>query len=911
VLAAALSVALPATGDIGGVSVVAELDLPVDLIGGGIPLGGLSGLAWDPACGILYAVSDDRGQFAPPRIHLLGLDLEPVDARSLGVLTLRNERFEPFAKEVLDAEALALAPDGTLWVATEGIGYRGIPPRILGFRLDGALVDEIEVPSAYLPGDGSGVRSNLGFEGLSVTPDGRRLIAAVEAPLVQDGPLVDVDRGGRTRFLVVDLASRRVVAERAYAVEPVPDVPRPPTAFRVNGVSEILALDSDRVLVVERSFSAGVGNTIRLFLTDLRSGDQVVGRSSLPADVRPMEKEPVADLADLGVDPDNIEGMSFGPVLPDGRPSLILVADNNFQPSVQRNQLLVMAVDGITAPVRRRSAATIVEIQGAGHVSPLVGRCVTGVEGTVTAILGRRSGQAFWVQQVPGDRDPATSDGLLVTALDGLGRVEIGDRVRLTGRVEEPVWRMELPVTRLVADGLEVNGRTNPLPEPVVMGRGGRAIPTPNVDDDGLTRFEPDRDAIDFFESLEGMLVRVEDPVAVGPTSQHGEIVVLADDGAGAAPRSARGGVVRTADTAHPERIVIDDRLVSDPPPVAVGDRLVGPIDGVLHASYGSFKLLNVEPLEVQWSSRRRPVTTSLVADPDHITVATCNVENLAAVSGEDRFTAVAGTIVDRLRSPTLLAVQEIQDDSGAEDDGTVSAELTLERLADAIATAGGPRYGWVQVDPENNADGGRPGANIRVALLFDSDLASVPEVRRTPLPASPMRIGVGDPAFTDSRKPLVVELELGGEPLVVVVCHLRSKGGDDPLFGRRQPPILSSEAQRVPQAERVRTLVGTLLDADPGARVVVLGDLNDFEFSEAVGVLAAPPMVNLIERVPVAERSTYVYLGNSQTLDHIIVSPTLAEGAEIEVVHVNADLPASQQASDHDPVIARLQITD
>jgi predicted extracellular nuclease len=908
-LAAVLSAALSGAADIGEVSVVAELDLPVDLVDPEIPLGGLSGLAWDPACRILYAVSDDRGQFAPPRVHLLGVDLAPVDVRSLGVLTLRDEQGEPFGNEMLDAEAIALAPDGTLWLSTEGISHRGIPPRILGFRLDGALVDEIPVPQAYLPGERTGVRSNLGFEGLSITPDGRRLIAAVEAPLVQDGPPSDVDRGCLTRFLVVDLASRRLRVERAYPVEPVPDAPRPPTAFRINGVSEILALDADRVLVVERSFSAGVGNTIRIFLTDLRTGDAVTGRGSLPADVRPMRKTQIVDVADLGIAADNIEGLSFGPVLPDGRPSLVLVADNNFQPAVQRNQVLVLAVDGITAPARDRAPATIAEIQGADQVSPLVGRCVTDVQGTVTAILGRRSGQAFWVQQVPGDGDPATSDGLLVTALDGLGRVEVGDRVRFTGRVEEPVWRMELPVTRVVADGLEVTGGTSALPAPVVMGRGGRAIPAPNIDDDGLTRFEPDHDAIDYYESLEGMLVRVEDPVVVGPTSRHGEIVVLGDGGVGAAPRSARGGVVRTADTAHPERIVIDDRLVSGAPAVAVGDRLIGPVDGVLHASYGSYKLLNAQPLEVDRRAAVEPPSTSLVADEHHVTMATFNVENLNAGSGEAKLAAVAGVIVDRLAEPTVLAVQEIQDDSGPQDDGAVSAELTLDRLVDAIVAAGGPRYQWLQVDPGNNADGGRPGANIRVALLFDPARVTLPGDGGRLLPASPMRIGVGDPAFTDSRKPLAVELEVSGEPIVVVVCHLRSKGGDDPLFGRRQPPIRWSEEQRVPQAERVRGLIAPLLDADPGARIAVLGDLNDFEFSSAVHTIAAPPMVNLMERLPTAARSTYVYLGNSQTLDHIIVSAALADGAEIEVLHVNADLPASERASDHDPVLARFEI--
>ena len=112
-----------------------------------------------------------------------------------------------------------------------------------------------------------------------------------------------------------------------------------------------------------------------------------------------------------------------------------------------------------------------------------------------------------------------------------------------------------------------------------------------------------------------------------------------------------------------------------------------------------------------------------------------------------------------------------------------------------------------------------------------------------------------------------------------------------------------------MPQTELVRGWIDERLTDDPDARIVVLGDLNDFEFSDAVGILATPPMANLMNRLSLSERWTYVYQGNSQTLDHIIVSPALADGAEIEVIHVNADFPAAQRASDHDPIIARFRI--
>ena len=887
---------------------VAELQLDIDLVDEGLPIGGLSGLTYDPACDLFYAVSDDRGYLAPPRVYTLRVDPNGPSIRPFEVITLRDRDGRSFARGVLDPESIALAPEGTLWIGTEGETHRAVPPRVLGFRLDGALVDELEVPRAYHPGEGRGVRSNHGFEGLSVSPDGRRIFAAVESALVQDGEDADLGRGTTVRIVAFDADSRRVVAERAYRVEPVPDEPSPPDAYRSIGVSEILALDDRRIVVVERSFSAGVGNTVRLFLADLQTGDDATGLEALPAGHRPVKKILIADLDDLGVDPDNLEGLSFGPVLPDSRRTIVLIADNNFQPEVQRNQLLVLAIDGVDPPDRDRVPASTAEIQGADHVSLLVGRCVRGVEGTVTAVLGQRNGQAFWIQG-PSDGDPRSSDGLFVTALDGLDGIEVGDGVRLTGRVEEPVWRMELPVTRLVADGLEIVGRDLDLPTPVVMGRDGRAIPTPNIDDDGLTVFEPDRDAIDFFESLEGMRVRVVDPVVVGPTSRYGEIVVLGDGGVDVHPRSNRGGVVIRPENSHPERVIIDDRLIAGPPPVGVGDRLSGGVDGVLHYSYGSFKVLNTAPLDAEAPPLVETTNTTFGADEDHITVATFNVENLHVGSDEARFAAVAEIVVGRMGSPTILAVQEIQDDTGPVDDGVVGAERTLDRLVEFIAEAGGPRYEWAQIDPVDKADGGQPGANIRAALLFDPRRVGVVAAADTRLTANPTVLGSDDAAFTDSRKPLAVELEVDGERLTVVVCHLRSKGGDDPLFGNRQPPVLSSETQRHAQAELIRSFLEHRLSLHPSERIIVLGDLNDFEFRAPVETLAAEPMVNLVERLPQADRWTYVYQGNSQVLDHIIVSPALADGAEIEVVHVNSAEPATERASDHDPVIARLRV--
>jgi hypothetical protein len=123
------------------------------------------------------------------------------------------------------------------------------------------------------------------------------------------------------------------------------------------------------------------------------------------------------------------------------------------------------------------------------------------------------------------------------------------------------------------------------------------------------------------------------------------------------------------------------------------------------------------------------------------------------------------------------------------------------------------------------------------------------------------------------------------------------------------QPPRRPTDARRLAQAREVRAFVLGLLDADPGARVVVVGDLNDFEFAEAIGTLAASPLENLLLRVPEPERYSFNFEGASQLLDHVIVSPALAEGAAVDVVHVNTDCPEDRRTSDHDPVVARVRV--
>jgi predicted extracellular nuclease len=311
------------------------------------------------------------------------------------------------------------------------------------------------------------------------------------------------------------------------------------------------------------------------------------------------------------------------------------------------------------------------------------------------------------------------------------------------------------------------------------------------------------------------------------------------------------------------------------------------------------------------------------------LAVGTYNVENLSPTSGPAAFLRHARIIVRHLRSPDLLAVEEIQDNSGVTDDGVTDASRTWHMLIRAISAAGGPTYQYRQIDPMNNADGGVPGGNIRIGFLFRLDRglefvdrpggdATTPvQVMRTPtgphLSISPGRIDPRNDAWSHPegvRKPLAGEFRVRGKTLFVVANHWKSKNGDQPLFGRFQPPTLSTSLQRTAEARAVRSFVDKILALAPRANVIVLGDLNDFQFAPPLTVLKGSgdlKLYALVETLPLNERYSYIFDGNAQTLDHILVSRNLFPSSRYDVIHVNSEFP--DQASDHEPQILRVTL--
>jgi len=596
----------------------------------------------------------------------------------------------------------------------------------------------------------------------------------------------------------------------------------------------------------------------------------------------------------------------------------------------------------VAVTVTGASGTRIHDIQQATHRSSLVGSNVTGVPGIVT---GRRT-NGYYLQDPAPDANDATSEGIFVFT-SAAPTVSVADSVVVAGTVAEfrptSATGPNLTITELTSPTTTVVSSGNALPAPVAIGTGGRVPPTVVIDDDPTASvedpghaFDITKNAIDFYESLEGMLVSVSGGAVLDGSSvtvSNGEIPIVPNGVPATGPRSLRGALLigpypagndTQLSDPNPERLFLDDEVLKvlggSMPAANVGDQ-VGAVSGPLDYSFGNFKLEVTSAPAVSPVSLPREIGGP--APGGGLTIATYNVENLSAGEAQAKFDALAGQIIANLRSPDLIILEEIQDNDGPATASPTDASLTYGKLISAVAAVGGPSYDYRQIDPVSNQDGGQPNGNIRVGFLFRTDrgLAFVDRPGGTPtsptgvtsvggrpqLTASPGRIDPTNPAFDNSRKPLAGEFTFGGRTIFVVGNHFNSKGGDDPLFGRFQPPTRSSEVQRNQQATIVNGFVKQIEAIDPNAAVVVAGDLNDFTFSKTLTLLKGTELVNMFDTLPANEQYDYVFEGNAQTLDHILVSPALkaAGSATFDVVHVNAEY--GDQLSDHDPELLAL----
>lgn len=265
------------------------------------------------------------------------------------------------------------------------------------------------------------------------------------------------------------------------------------------------------------------------------------------------------------------------------------------------------------------------------------------------------------------------------------------------------------------------------------------------------------------------------------------------------------------------------------------------------------------------------------------------------------KFSGIATHIVDVLKSPAIVALQEVQDNDGAEYSDVSAGNVTLSTLIEAIKAAGGPTYIGLELAPADDAVGGQAGANIHAAFLYNPARVSQSTEALTFIEAA---------AFADSRLPLVALFTHNGRKVWVINVHFSSKSGSDPAYGTVQPPRDASEIRRIGQARAVRDFVREL---PPEDRVVIVGDFNTYWFEQPLLLLTGGqhPLENLALRDPPEERISYVFDGSSQSLDHALVRLEPGDSAVLSTPHVNSIFPVKTRMSDHDPKHVVLTFAD
>lgn len=578
------------------------------------------------------------------------------------------------------------------------------------------------------------------------------------------------------------------------------------------------------------------------------------------------------------------------------------------------------------------------DLQGADHTSPFDGQTVEGIKGIVTYKF--KSGSSYYYHiQTPdelADSDSNTSEAIVLYSGSKQWPVNVGDLVSVTGSVSEYALEgyddrqdTDLKTTQItVRDDrggkVEVLESGVDLPEPIVIDENN--LPTEHIDSDNLEVFNPDTDAIDFWESLEAMRVEVGDVKAVAP-QEHGDLITVLES---AETDTLHGGLLYEENDQNPNRIQfrLEPNTDARDFEVATGDKFEGPLTGVVGYSYQNYKiyaaLADLE--EAHTKGEAEPEQTTIEKAADKLTVASYNLENFSnnrSSSPDSKAQKLARALATDMQNPDIIGVTEVQDNNG-QSEGDSDASESYERLIAAIKETGGIEYNYVNINPENNEDGGAPNANIRVGFLYNPERVSltegIPEGDATTavgyengkLTHNPGRIDPTNSAFDDSRKPLAAQFDFKGESVVVIANHWNSKSGDTPLFGSQQPPVYGSEVQRHKIAKIVHDFAAGIIAENPDANIVSLGDFNDYQFSQSLKIHEGDIMTNMINKVEASDRYTYVYQGNSQVLDHILVSNNLVEDTKVDILHINADFTdMAGRASDHDPVLVQIDFLD
>ena len=579
----------------------------------------------------------------------------------------------------------------------------------------------------------------------------------------------------------------------------------------------------------------------------------------------------------------------------------------------------------VTAP---KEVKNIGEVQGESHESPLVGKEVV----INNVVVTKTDKTGFYVQDKVSDNNPKTSDAVYVSSAE---KVESGDLLKVQGTVKEGYMEEysvrpgqtfkkpagSLTVTQIINATITKLGKTD-LPKALNI---SEKMPK-DIVDNTPTKYNPETEALDYWESLEGMRVEVTKPKVTGP-QYKGDIYVLPGDYKGQKLNNI-GGVNLRPGVQNTEVL-----------PITVGNSFVAKakdyfnenITGVVTYKNKTYKIDPIDPNALKGLLQDGGLTrevSKIYPSEDKLTIASYNIENFSANNNghdetpEEKVDKIANSFIKEVHSPDIITLIEVQDNNGGVNDGTVDGVKSGEKLAQRIKSLGGPDYKYTEIAPVDGKDGGKPGANIRVAYLYNPKRVTLigkekggsEEAARFVnghLEKNPARIDPTSVHFEKVRKSLAAEFEFKGERIVVIANHLKSKLGDDAIYGSNQPSVENTKAKRIEEAKILNAFIKEGLRQNPNLKFVLTGDFNDFEFSDSVKTIVGNELVNLMAEHEQGDRYSYFYRGSNQSLDNILISKNIKDKVVFSPVHINASFMEEHgRASDHDPVVVQIDFS-
>jgi len=601
--------------------------------------------------------------------------------------------------------------------------------------------------------------------------------------------------------------------------------------------------------------------------------------------------------------------------------------------------------------VMQSAAVEIYEIQGETHKSPFAEQVVE-TSGIVTSWVGKKN---FYLHSLQSDDSENTSNSILVFVRDNAKADELratipaGTLISLSGKVVEfqpfpqlpiPRWRLSigpdnevsairdesrtsfLTITELVdIDNIEPLAKGE-LPDPIKFSPPG-AIGKISFADKPNTSFNADEHPRDYFESLEGMRVTIPNAITVGQKRRNWtSFTVASTDQLEFNELSNTKLPLLKEGHIYPEIIDVRTAFGQQRFPISPGT-VLGDLTGVMSYQNGKY-IVELQTTIVEKVVIDPPKDVVSVSGSDRFTVATINVKNLdpklevheipddftddqkrAFARPDDdlasgKFEALADQIVNQLRSPTIIALQEIQDDDGTQITDMISASLTLDNVIAAIKNAGGPDYNHYSIDPPSpHIDGGQPGGNIRNAYLVRVDQGvKIKDIKRLF-----EDVATADNPFAGSRKPLEMMAEKDGKTYRFINVHLKSKLGNQGLYSNAEDPKNASTIKRYKQVEMLAAHVTGNSDLK-SETIVILGDFNDYRESAALKPLTDSSLDVVISVDSRGEDHTYSHEfgGIRSAIDFIAVAGENVRSIS-ETMYVSGNVDDLDGFTDHNPV--------